>query len=214
MSREDVKRLIMAITATYPNFHPTDVKLMVDVWTELLFEYDARDVQAAFKRYALTNTTGFAPSVGQIVQEIQNVREDDDPGEMAVWAMVSRAIRNSNYHAQEEFDRLPPLVQRVVNSPKNLEEWAMMDMDTVNSVIQSNVVRSYRAVARSARDEAKLPDGFRRELDARRTAPERFISQKVPAMIEETDEPEIPEDSEYRESLIAGLRQRLAGGGK
>lgn len=215
MSREGVKKLIMAITVTYPNFHPKDMTFMVNVWTAMLSEYDGRDVEVAFKRYALTNTSGFAPSVGQIVQEIQNVREDDDPGELAVWSMVSKAIRNSGYHAQEEFDKLPPLVQRVVHSPQNLEEWAMMDTDTVNSVIQSNVIRSYRAAAKSEKEEARLPEGFRKELEARRTTRSDLLPQNQPELIKEAPDgqEEQREWNSEREEMIDALKQRLSMGG-
>lgn len=35
--------------------------------------------------------------------------------------------RNSGYHAEEEFARLPELIQKAVSSPGQLREWALSE---------------------------------------------------------------------------------------
>lgn len=70
---------------------------------------------------------------------------------------MASALRNSGYNSVTEFDKLPPVVRRIIGSPSQLREWAMMDSDTVQSVVQSNFMRSYRARAQSEREYLALP---------------------------------------------------------
>ena len=77
------------------------------------------------------------------------------------WGLVSRALRNSAYDSQREFDALPPRLQRLVGSPNQLREWAMLDADTVQSVIASNFQRSYRARTAADLAYAALPADVR-----------------------------------------------------
>ena len=63
--------------------------------------------------------------------------------------------------ARAEFDKLPPVIQRLVGAPSQLQEWAQMDSDTVNSVVASNFQRSYRARAKNERDYLALPSSVK-----------------------------------------------------
>jgi len=83
---------------------------------------------------------------------------------MEAWDMVRRAI--SYYHANEAFRNLPPILQKIVGSPNQLREWALMDVETVNSVIQSNFMRSYRAMAAREREYAMLPESTRQLIQS------------------------------------------------
>lgn len=217
MTRDEAKILVATMKVVYPNYHPVNETFTVNTWASLLEEYEFLQVQTAFKRFVLTDTSGFAPSIGQLVAQMQEVAEDDSVGELEAWSMVSRAVRNSGYHAEEEFDRLPPLVQRVVHSPSNLREWAAMDTDTVNSVIQSHVVRNYRAAAKAAREEARLPQKFRGMVTARKKIPDRLIAREPqPAVEAELDTESAgmtPEREKTVNDLVEGLKRRLAGNG-
>lgn len=53
-----------------------------------------------------------------------------------------------------------------------------MEMDTVNSVIQSHVVRNYRAAVKSMRDDAKIPPALMGLLQDMRKEPEWVKIQK------------------------------------
>lgn len=73
--------------------------------------------------------------------------------------------------AERHFDALPPLLQQVIATPSQLAEWEMLKDSEINTVIQSNFMRSYRARAKDAKDWAALPmdikqavEGYRRGL--------------------------------------------------
>ncbi|MFR8332153.1 MAG: hypothetical protein ACLU9S_07140 [Oscillospiraceae bacterium] len=80
---------------------------------------------------------------------------------MEAWNLVAKALRNSAYGSEEEFAKLPPAVQRVAHSPFQLREWALMDADTVQSVVASNFQRAYTARQKSDREFDALPPAVR-----------------------------------------------------
>ena len=84
--------------------------------------------------------------------------------EQEAWSLVLKALSNGTYGSQKEFDKLPPVLQRLVGSPNQLKEWALMDSDTVNSVVASNFQRSYRARAANEREFLALPSDVRQAM--------------------------------------------------
>ena len=80
------------------------------------------------------------------------------------WSLVERACRNGLHGAGEEFEKLPPLIQKAVGSPNQLREWAMMDADTVKSVVASNFMRSFKIYQKRERETAMLPESVRELL--------------------------------------------------
>ena len=76
---------------------------------------------------------------------------------MEAWLLVSKALRNGTYGAVKEFNKLPPLVQKAVGSPDNLRNWAQTDSESIENVVQSNFMRTYRTVVNRAKEYRKMP---------------------------------------------------------
>ena len=178
MTRDEAKHLVMMVSAAYPNWKPMDLRGTVDTWAVMLQEYEYQSCVVALKTYILTDTAGFAPSIGQLVEKLQQATKREDIGELDAWSMVSKALRNSTYHAEEEFAALPPVLQRTVGNPSNLKEWAGMEMDTVNWVIKAHVGRNCRAAVKSMRDDAKIRPALMGLLQDMRKEPEWVKIQK------------------------------------
>lgn len=106
--------------------------------------------------------------------------------------MVSKAISNSGYHAEEEFDKLPEACQRAVGNPSNLKEWAMMESDKVATVEQSHFIRNYRVAVQRMQEEAKIPDHVKEAIASMREKTEA-IEQKPRQAIEQKPEEKRPE---------------------
>lgn len=161
MNRTETIKIMAVLRAAYPQYYAKqsneDLQDIVNLWAEM-FADDAYPVVAmAVKALIKTRVSTFPPGIGEINEKIQKLTQPDEMSEMEAWALVSRAVRNSAYNSQREFDRLPEVVQRVVGSPAQLHEWSQMDSDTVNSVISSNFQRSYRARAKNEREYIALP---------------------------------------------------------
>mgnify|MGYP002801226516 FL=1 len=162
MTRDETIKILMVIQAAYPNYKPTDKTVTVNIWTEMLSDIPYEKVSTAVKAYIQTDTSGFAPSVGDVREKVRNIfAKKDELNETAAWSLVLKAIRRSTYYSEEEFAKLPPVVQRAVSSPRQLREWATLeDVDGKTlTVIQSNFQRTFRSEQQKERERNKLsPD--------------------------------------------------------
>lgn len=145
----------------YPNYKPNNLSETVDVWQMMLDEYSYNQVSIALKAYVTSDTSGFAPSVGEIVAKIQLVSQPQELDGMAAWGLVSKALRNGTYGAVEEFNKLPPLVRQAVGIPDNLKNWATSDYQTIETVIQSNFLRTYETIVKRANEINRMPDNIK-----------------------------------------------------
>lgn len=166
MTREETKKLLMIINATYPNFNPENLTFTVNAWTELLKEYRYEDVIRGFKIFIASDGGAFAPSVSQLINSIYKTEEVAYPTEVEAWQMVSKACSNGCYNSVEEFARLPQIVQKAVGSASNIRKWAIMDSGTFHTVIQSNFLRAYRTAIQADRDYKRYPSEIKALVDS------------------------------------------------
>lgn len=161
MTREETVKIIRIMCDCYPNYKPNNLSETVDVWQMMLDEYSYNQVSIALKAYVTSDTSGFAPSVGEIVAKIQTISQPQELDGMAAWGLVSKALRNGTYGAVEEFNKLPPLVRQAVGMPDNLKNWATSDYQTIETVIQSNFLRTYEVVVKRANEINRMPDNIK-----------------------------------------------------
>lgn len=161
MTREETVKIIRIMSDCYPNYKPSNLSETVDVWNMMLDEYSYNQVSIALKAYVVSDTSGFAPSVGEIVAKIQLVSQPQELDGMAAWGLVSKALRNGTYGAVEEFNKLPPLVRQAVGMPDNLKNWATSDYQTIETVIQSNFLRTYETIVKRANEINRMPDNIK-----------------------------------------------------
>ena len=161
MTREETVKIIRIMSDCYPNYKPNNLSETVDVWQMMLDEYSYNQVSIALKAYVTSDTSGFAPSVGEIVAKIQLVSQPQELDGMAAWGLVSKALRNGTYGAVEEFNKLPPLVRQAVGILDNLKNWATSDYQTIETVIQSNFLRTYEVIVKRANEINRMPDNIK-----------------------------------------------------
>lgn len=165
MTREETVKIIRIICGSFPNFKPSDLSETVDIWNMMLDEYTYNQIAGALKSYILADSTGFAPSIGQLIAKVKTIEEPAQLNESEAWGLVSKAIRNGYYGAVEEFSKLPPLVQKAVGTPDNLRNWSQTNLESVETVIQSNFLRAYRAEAQRAAEISKMPSDVKEMIE-------------------------------------------------
>lgn len=158
MTRDETKLIVRVITESYPNFNPRDLSGTVNIWSQMLLDYEYKDISKALQKYILSDSSGFAPSIGQIVGLI-DAPISKEP--LEAWSLVRKAICNGTYHSEEEFAKLPAEIQTAIGSAANLKEMAQMDVDVVESVEQSHFIRSYQAVIKRMDEEKRIPEKYR-----------------------------------------------------
>lgn len=201
MTKTEVRQLLAMTQAVYPNYNPPSREAAVNAWLMCLSEYDNNVVTAAFKAYMTTDTSGFAPSIGQLLDKLHLIQDPQELNEMEAWSLVSKALRNGYYGAVEEFNNLPPLVQKAVGSPDNLRNWSQTDVKAIETVIQSNFMRSYAAIVKREYEIKKMPADVRTLIeDVNKTS----YSAQIGAKNRETIKLSL-EDNKSRNKPIKGI---------
>ena len=161
MTVNDARKIIAVMLVSYPNFKPIDTELMATTWADMLNEYSYEQVSVALKCYITTDTSGFAPSIGQLIDKLKTVEQPQELNELQAWGLVRKAINNSGYNSEEEFAKLPPLVQKAVGTPGQLKQWGMSDIESIETVAQSNFMRTYRVVVKREDEVSRMPKEIR-----------------------------------------------------
>lgn len=165
MTLQETGAIMDILEIAYPRFYAglseEKSRKTAALWCSMFRDEPVQIVAAAVKALIAADTKGYPPVIGQIKEKVRMLTSPPEMTESEVWTLVSNALRNGIYGAQEEFDRLPPVVRRLVGSPGQLREWAMMDADTVQSVVASNFQRAYRARSRQHAEYAALPSDIR-----------------------------------------------------
>lgn len=151
-----IQKIMTILQSEYPqSFSNMDARMMtlkMELWEREFSADNPNLVYAAIRTYMRTPER-FAPSIGQVRDIMNTLTAGEELPEQTAWAMVSAACRNGLYGYKAEFEKLPPAVQAAVGAPEQLKAWAMMDADTVESVVASNFMRNFKA--NKARDKAR-----------------------------------------------------------
>ena len=156
MDREKFSILVKAMKAVYGDPKFIADKDAFNVWYELLKDIPYDLCQAAIHKYITTNK--FPPTIADIRQLVTEIVTPETMNEGKAWSLVYKAICNSAYNSQAEFDKLPKECKKAVGNAAILREWASLDMSEVNTVIQSNFMRSYKVEVKKSREYDQLPE--------------------------------------------------------
>ena len=169
MNRQELLGIFAILEANYePQFAKRTAlnkKAMVNLWEEHFMDKDYNLVKAAVNAYISTDTTGFVPNVGQINEQIRKLTSKEEMTEQEAVALIIKATRNGYYGAETEYAKLPPVLQRLVGHPSQLRIWAAMDESEMQTVVASNLMRSYRAIAQKEELQQTLPSNIKAMLE-------------------------------------------------
>lgn len=149
MDREETKEIIKTIATIYPGFYKgasrEDKAYVIDLWASLFTEESSELVSAALKSFISADTKGFAPSPGQIKEKIRIIMQPKQMTEQEAWQLVYKAIRSTGNMEQavKQHEKLPMAIKGML-SPAQLKEWAFSDIDSIQTVVASNFMRSFR----------------------------------------------------------------------
>ena len=164
MTEKEVRQLLAMTQAVYPNYNPPSREAAVNAWLMCLSEYDNNVVMAAFKAYMTTNTSGFAPVPGQLVEILQTLTQPSELNELEAWSLVRKALSDSSYNSVERFQELPPIVQKAVGTPQQLKIWAC-DSEFNENVVSSNFIKTYRTEVKRTTELNKMPENVRKLIE-------------------------------------------------
>lgn len=160
MTREETVKIIRVMSAAFPNYKPNNMTETVDIWHMMLEEHSYNEIAYALKAYITSDSSGFAPSIGQLMDKLHSLTAPEQLNDMEAWAMVQKAIKRSTYYAVEEYAKLPQAVQKAVGTHDQLKEWAVTE-DLNMEVAKASFLRCYRTEVSRAAELAKMPDSIK-----------------------------------------------------
>ena len=212
MTTKEFAVIAAAIKTYFPRDSVLPTEKAMELWYNELKDLPYNAVNLGLRMYVATNK--FAPMIADIREYARYfyTGSDEELNEMAAWGLVLKAMRNSIYNAEEEFAKLPPVVQKAVVSPGQLREWAMAeDVDgTWMNVTQSNFMRTYRAELCREKTLKRLPPDILKLADKSAVqAPVIQMEQKLLSVSEERKNAEqnaspVPERLKERLSRLMG----------
>lgn len=211
MNVTEAKKIIASMIVSYSNYKPTDVDYAATIWADMLSEYTYEQVDCALRSFILSDKSGFAPSIGQLVDKIHAMTATQQLNEMEAWSLVSKAIRNSGYNSVEEFAKLPPLVQKAVGLPDSLLEWAMTENLNME-VVMSSFQRAYKAELQREQELRKMPKEVKVLIEkANEGSYSAQIEQKRVQMIESANDRKHGEIKalEYNRECVPPPKEKL-----
>lgn len=169
MNYEETLRALTIIKVGLPyalgNLKEADYDALIALWCRQFKDYSYDLVMAGIDSYIATNKGTYRPQnlIGEIKGIIDKLTSPDQMTEIEAWEIMKKAISRSGYYADEEYQKLPPQLQKLC-SPQTLHEWSMTDTDEVNTVIASNFMRSYKARTEADKEMRLIPTEIKDQI--------------------------------------------------
>lgn len=186
MTRQETGIVMNILTTAYPRFYSgkdaPDPVSTLNLWAEMFRDDPVELVAAAVKSLIATDEKGFPPHIGAVKANMRKLMQPEEMTELEAWRLVRRAIRGASMSpssrrftaekgtesltsAQRNFAALPSMLQRLVGGPEQLAAWEQVPDDEIDTVIQSNFMRSYRARAQQEREYQAIPADVKAMLE-------------------------------------------------
>lgn len=154
MTRSETIMVLGVLKTSYPNFYKDmDKKEMlniVNLWNEMFEEDDFKVVKVAVK--SLIQTLKFPPIIADVKEEMYKINNPQNYDVMDLYSKLKKAIGNGIYGSVDEFNKLPPVVQKFVGSPNQLREWAI-DEDFNDTVLRGQFTRQIEILQRREKEK-------------------------------------------------------------
>lgn len=168
MTKNEAFKLLTIMQANYPDsfkgMSDEGLKARVVLWAESFAEVPFETVIHAVKKFMMSDTSEFMPNIGKINKILHSESESGKMTAEEALRLVEKALRNSGYHAAEEFKKLPPLVQKAVGDYKHLKDWCMIEDMRTYEVEKSHFLTAFKAIQAREIEDAMVPAETKIEL--------------------------------------------------
>lgn len=162
MTRDETKRMIMYLKTAYSTFgEGVNIAELVNVWYDAFADEPVRVMGIAAKNY--TKSSEYPPTIAGMQKQIDLIKETETDTEL--WALITKAAKNSTYGAVEEFEKLPPVCKAFVGSPTNLKDLGQVDQSTLQTVVKSQFVKTVPKIREHKTVQGRLPAEVRMAIE-------------------------------------------------
>lgn len=162
MNREKIIDILGILKTAYPRFYANmtkeEAEKTINLWCEM-FKNDVPELVAIAVKKLITELQ-YPPTIADIKNTMYKLvdRTEDNTD---LWNKFLKALKNSGYNSKTEFEKLPEIIQRFAGSPERLKDYAMMDLDTVNTVVKGQFLKQIDSLKIQQRENLLLSEETR-----------------------------------------------------
>lgn len=173
MTKQEFFEITKKLQAIYTNQRFMEKQETLDVWFALFQDIPLNAMAMAVSAHVMESP--YPPTPADINKQLMRFKQgnaDSLASPEEAWTMVRKAVSRSSYYSEEEYAKLPGIVQKAVGSHENLRAWAAMDSEEFETVQKSHFVKSYNGHVQRERNDERLPKGMRVAVQNARRNPE------------------------------------------
>ena len=157
MTREEIIVILKILKTSYPNFYKDmtkeDMVNTISIWSEMFENDDLNLVKVSVKE--LIQTLKFPPTIADIKQKMYELTNKETlPTDL--WASLKKAISNSAYHSEEEFEKLPPECKMFIRNPRQLKELSQNDAEINNTVVKGQFLKQIETIQKRIKEDKQM----------------------------------------------------------
>lgn len=146
MTTENVKSILALLMANYSNsfknVEKEDMELIIKTWETQFKSYTLDEVYKAIMSIMANDTSGFAPSIGRIKEELNKKYKDCVMPSEEAWSIVLNKASCNPIKARANFETLPGNIKKAVKHPKFLESLGNANISS-QGTFKKDFVKSY-----------------------------------------------------------------------
>lgn len=158
MSRKEIIDILGILKVAYPRFYANmtkdEAEKTINLWCEM-FKNDVPELVAIAVKKLIIELQ-YPPTIADIKSTMYKL-VDKTEDNTDLWNRFLKALKNSGYNSKTEFEKLPEIVQRFVGSPERLRDYAMMDLNTVNTVVKGQFLKQIDSLKVKQKENLMLP---------------------------------------------------------
>lgn len=175
----------------YRDMDETDV---IKEWAAQFGKDDPNEVMQAIQN--CISTFSYRPVIADIRRRMAKNRTKGQMTEMQAFQAVKDAMRKSTNRENSvaAFNNMPPILRKLVGRASQLRDWQNISDESFETVIASQIMRSYRTLAEQEADYYALPaqlqtmEPWRIEAPEPEALPEPEITKTVDQIIDEANQ--------------------------
>ena len=162
MNRSETEQILAILHVAYPRMFSglkdADYDTVIHLWQEMFSDEPYQVVNVALKA-VIRRQTQFPPDIAMIQAEIDSMRSraTGEPSDAELWGLLKKAAENSTYGAEEEFNKLPRVLQIYLGSPSELRAMGAIEPDVLATVTKGQFYKQLPVLKERAKAQALSP---------------------------------------------------------
>lgn len=179
MNKEETQKILTILRVNYPNnfksvANKNDMDLIVDTWDIQFKNYTLDEVFNAIMSLIATDTSGFAPSIGRVKDELNKKYKDSVMTDEEAWSIVLNSAKCNPTKAKSNFEALPGNIKKAVKHPKFLESLGNANISS-QGTFKKDFVKNYNETIENDYQEMNANSITRLEFCKRNAIPKETI---------------------------------------